>query len=119
MCLWNTCNMNQPIETIDLHIRQSSNIPILCFDSNLQDNFIVGTEDSLIYSLNNKNTLNSKYYLNDTFEAHSAPICSLSCNKAQSDFSNLFLSSSFDWTIKLWNADVSFFPNNFIEKSLS
>jgi dynein intermediate chain, cytosolic len=107
MCLWNTCNMNQPIETIDLQIKQSSNIPILCFDSNLQDNFIVGTEDSLIYSLNNKNTLNNKYYLNDTFESHYGPVCSLSCNKAKSDFSNLFLSSSFDWTIKLWDANVS------------
>lgn len=41
------------------------------------------------------------------FEEHSAPITGLSVNDPQQQaspiFNNLMLSSSFDWTVKLWN----------------
>ncbi len=45
--------------------------------------------------------------INDVFEGHHGPVTAVSCNKSV-DYSNIFLTSSFDWSIKLWNMTVSF-----------
>lgn len=39
------------------------------------------------------------------FEGHHGPVTGLSCHSAGGpvDFSHLFISSSFDWTVKLWS----------------
>jgi len=43
----------------------------------------------------------------EIFEGHQGPICGLSCfptnQELSSDVSGLLLSSSFDWSVKLWN----------------
>lgn len=42
------------------------------------------------------------------FEGHHGPITGLSCHTAPGplDFSHLFVTSSFDWTVKLWSTKV-------------
>ena len=61
----------------------------------------MGSEDGAIYK--------SKLHANQNdpitlFDDHQAPITSLSSNNSTSPIlSNLLLSSSFDWTVKLWN----------------
>ncbi|KAM9458878.1 cytoplasmic dynein 1 intermediate chain 2-like isoform 5-T7 [Salvelinus alpinus] len=46
----------------------------------------------------------SKAGISDVFEGHHGPVTGLSCHSAGGpvDFSHLFISSSFDWTVKLW-----------------
>jgi dynein intermediate chain len=44
----------------------------------------------------------------DTYEGHQGPIRGLDCHNSQGpiDFSHLFLTSSVDWTVKLWSLKV-------------
>ena len=47
----------------------------------------------------------SKPGINECFEGHFGPVTGLSCHQVQGpiDFSHVFLTSSFDWSVKLWN----------------
>ena len=48
----------------------------------------------------------------DTFEGHGAPITGVSAHHAQGtfDFSHLFLTSSIDWSVKLWSLKENRWP---------
>lgn len=50
----------------------------------------------------------SKAGITEVFEGHHGPVTGLSCHSAGGpvDFSHLFISSSFDWTVKLWSTKV-------------
>ncbi|MEQ2225488.1 Cytoplasmic dynein 1 intermediate chain 1, partial [Ilyodon furcidens] len=41
----------------------------------------------------------------EIFEGHQGPVTGISCHSAVGtvDFSHLFITSSFDWTVKLWS----------------
>lgn len=47
----------------------------------------------------------------ETYEAHQGPITGLDVHNScgSIDYSHLFITSSFDWTIKLWSLKVRFF----------
>lgn len=51
----------------------------------------------------------SKAGITEVFEGHHGPVTGLSCHSAGGpvDFSHLFISSSFDWTVKLWSTKVT------------
>ncbi|CAF0744585.1 unnamed protein product [Brachionus calyciflorus] len=126
LCTWSLENLNTPIESVDLVLKQPANRQVYasCLDfqtqcqndepqtsSNLQRNAIVGAEDGLCHSL----SMNNKFGLNQTFEGHFGPVTSVNCfSQCSSDYntqpysvneqlSKLFLTSSFDSTIRLWN----------------
>ena len=69
------------------------------------NNFLVGSEEGTLYSCSRHG---NKAGINEAFEGHHGPVTGLDCNKAvgQGDFSHLFVSSSTDWTVKLWNNKV-------------
>ena len=50
----------------------------------------------------------SKAGISEMFEGHHGPITGLHCHTAAGplDFSHLFVTSSFDWTVKLWSTKV-------------
>ncbi len=50
----------------------------------------------------------SKAGIADIFESHQGPITGIDSNAVPGaiDFSHYFLTSSFDWTVKLWNIKV-------------
>lgn len=47
----------------------------------------------------------------ESYESHIAPITAIDthCAVGNTDFSHLFLTSSIDWTIKLWNIKVKYY----------
>lgn len=55
------------------------------------------------------NVCYSKAGITEVFEGHHGPVTGLSCHSAGGpvDFSHLFISSSFDWTVKLWSTKVT------------
>ena len=71
------------------------------------DKFYIGAEDFNVYQCNLHSE--SKQYVEAVLQGHNAPVTSihahpgLSQSEKHSDLSDLVLSSSLDWTIKLWH----------------
>eukprot|EP00794_Sanderia_malayensis_P003450 gene3450-3946_t len=104
MCSWSLDMLAQPQETMDLQHKQSKAVPVtsMSFLSGDVNNFVVGSEDGGIYTGHRHG---SKAGIVEQFDGHNGPVTGVSyhCVPGQVDFSHLFLTSSFDWTLKLWN----------------
>nr|SVE82998.1 EOG090X03UT [Daphnia magna] len=106
MCSWSLDMLAQPQETLDLQQRQSRAVAATCmaFPQPQSDinNFIVGSEEGIIYSAGRHGP---RAGIIDTYEGHQGPIRGMDCHNSQGpiDFSHLFLTSSVDWTVKLWS----------------
>jgi len=83
-------------------------ITTLDFPDNETTAFWVGTEEGNIYQANRYDRAGAKAGLNqyDVYKGHSGPITGLSFHPliGPVDFSDLFLSCSVDWTVKLWRS---------------
>ncbi|ESN94691.1 hypothetical protein HELRODRAFT_107931 [Helobdella robusta] len=117
MCFWNLDMLSQPQETMELQHKQSKQAAAMCFsfaccDSN---NFVLGCEECVVYSACRHG---NKTGILDIFEGHQGPVTGVDYhnNSGPIDFSSYFISSSFDWTVKLWNirekAPVHSFEDN-------
>ncbi|CAH2008690.1 unnamed protein product [Acanthoscelides obtectus] len=104
MCSWSLDMLGQPQEILDLHRMQSKPVAVTCLDFPHSDvnNFVVGSEEGAAYSACRHG---AKAGITDTYDGHQAPITGISVNSVQGgiDFSHMFLTSSIDWTIKLWS----------------
>lgn len=105
MCSWSLDMLAQPQETMDLQHKQSKTVSVtsMSFLSGDVNNFVVGSEDGAVYTGHRHG---SKAGIVEQFEGHSGPVTGVSynCVPGQIDFSHLFLTSSFDWTLKLWSS---------------
>ena len=83
-------------------------ITALNFPDNETTTFCVGTEEGNIYQANRYDRAGAKAGLNpyDVYKGHSGPIMGVHFHPLVGpvDFSDLFLSCSVDWTVKLWRA---------------
>ncbi|GAW05764.1 dynein intermediate chain [Lentinula edodes] len=72
------------------------------------DSFWVGTEEGNVYQANRYDRAGAKAGLNqyDVYKAHAGPVMGLHFHPTSGsvDFSDLFLTSSVDWTVKLWRS---------------
>ncbi|XP_011305983.1 cytoplasmic dynein 1 intermediate chain isoform X2 [Fopius arisanus] len=104
MCSWSLDMLSQPQETLDLQAKQSKAIAVtrLAFPHGDVNNFVVGSEDGTVYSACRHGI---RAGVTETYEGHQGPVTSVSAHAVQGgiDFSHLFLTSSIDWTIKLWS----------------
>ncbi|XP_058804113.1 cytoplasmic dynein 1 intermediate chain isoform X5 [Phymastichus coffea] len=104
LCSWSLDMLSQPQETLELQNKQSKQIAVtqLAFPSGDVNNFVVGSEDGAIYSACRHGT---RAGVTETYDCHMGPITGLDTHAVPGgiDFSHLFLSSSLDWTIKLWS----------------
>ncbi|XP_015123663.1 cytoplasmic dynein 1 intermediate chain isoform X16 [Diachasma alloeum] len=104
MCSWSLDMLSQPQETLDLQAKQSKPIAVTClaFPHGDVNNFVVGSEDGTVYSACRHGI---RAGVTETYEGHQGPVTSVSAHAVQGgiDFSHLFLTSSIDWTIKLWS----------------
>ncbi|RDX48242.1 WD40 repeat-like protein [Lentinus brumalis] len=113
VCSWLVDMLAQPQETLELvhagHNKTSEvAITALNFPDNETTTFCVGTEEGNIYQANRYDRAGAKAGLNpyDVYKGHSGPVMGLHFHPLVGpvDFSDLFLSCSVDWTVKLWRA---------------
>jgi dynein intermediate chain len=81
-------------------------ITSLGFPDSETSTFWIGTEEGSIYQGNRYDRASVKAGLNmdDIYRGHAGPVTGLHFHPSSGniDFSDLFLSSSVDWTVKLW-----------------
>lgn len=110
MCIWSLENMSKPQEVLDLHNPHGKPPDIfpysLSFPDNESDNFFVGGENGKLYS---GYRLGSKAGVSSVYDGHFGPITSADCHPSSGsvDLSSLMLTSSMDWTCKLWSKEKS------------
>ncbi|CAM9136091.1 unnamed protein product [Lampetra planeri] len=104
MCSWSLDMLSQPQDSLELVFKQSKAVAVTSMAFPLADvnNFVVGSEDGSVYTACRHG---SKAGITDIFDGHHGPVTGLSCHGAGGpvDFSHLFISASFDWTVKLWS----------------
>ncbi|KAM9487293.1 dynein, cytoplasmic 1, intermediate chain 2a isoform 2-T3 [Clarias gariepinus] len=104
MCSWSLDMLSQPQDSMELVFKQSKSVAVTSMSFPLGDvnNFVVGSEDGSVYTSCRHG---SKAGISEMFEGHHGPITGIHCHTAAGsvDFSHLFLTSSFDWTVKLWS----------------
>jgi len=121
LCSWNLENLLQPIETIELNNTKNTSsasgasagssvgganssiaVTSLVFPENELSQFYIGTEEGVVCQASRHG---SKIVMNERYKGHFGPITSVDLHpsKGNIDFSQYFISSSTDWTVKLWS----------------
>ncbi|GBB83976.1 hypothetical protein RclHR1_10620001 [Rhizophagus clarus] len=113
ICSWQLDMLAQPQETLELvHSEHSKtdevSVTALGFPDNETAAFWVGTEEGVVYQANRYGRAGGKAGINpyDVYKGHWGPITGLHFHPmaGQHNFSDLYLTSSVDWTCKLWRA---------------
>ncbi|XP_066440613.1 cytoplasmic dynein 1 intermediate chain 1 isoform X2 [Eleutherodactylus coqui] len=103
LCSWSLDMLSTPQESMELVYNKSKSVAVtgMAFPTGDVNNFVVGSEEGTVYTACRHG---SKAGISEVFEGHQGPITGLNCHSAVGaiDFSHLFLTSSFDWTVKLW-----------------
>ncbi|XP_056374914.1 cytoplasmic dynein 1 intermediate chain 1 isoform X2 [Hyla sarda] len=103
LCSWSLDMLSAPQESMELVYNKSKSVAVtgMAFPAGDVNNFVVGSEEGTVYTACRHG---SKAGISEVFEGHQGPITGLNCHSAVGaiDFSHLFLTSSFDWTVKLW-----------------
>lgn len=103
MCSWSLDMLSTPQESMELAYNKSKPVAVtgMAFPTGDVNNFVVGCEEGTVYTACRHG---SKAGIGEIFEGHQGPVTGISCQMALGpvDFSHLFLTSSFDWTVKLW-----------------
>ncbi|XP_076031611.1 cytoplasmic dynein 1 intermediate chain short wing isoform X9 [Oratosquilla oratoria] len=104
MCSWSLDMLSQPQESMELQHKQSRAVAVtsLAFPHGDVNNFIVGSEEGAVFTACRHG---SKAGIVDVYEGHQGPVTGVATHATPGtiDFSHLFLTSSIDWTVKLWS----------------
>ncbi len=116
VCSWTADMLARPQEMLELtstgHSR-TNEVSVTCMDfpDNESSSFWIGTEEGGVFQANRYARAGSKAGLNqkDLYRGHSGPVTSLNFHPLRGpvDFSDLFLTTGVDWTVKLWRARTS------------
>ncbi|KAM8967528.1 cytoplasmic dynein 1 intermediate chain 1 isoform 2-T2 [Pelodytes ibericus] len=103
LCSWSLDMLSTPQESMELVYNKSKPVAVtgMAFPTGDVNNFVVGSEEGTVYTACRHG---SKAGISEVFEGHQGPVTGINCHYAVGpiDFSHLFLTSSFDWTVKLW-----------------
>ncbi|XP_030406478.1 cytoplasmic dynein 1 intermediate chain 1 isoform X5 [Gopherus evgoodei] len=103
MCSWSLDMLSTPQESMELSYNKSKPVAVtgMAFPTGDVNNFVVGSEEGTVYTACRHG---SKAGIGEIFEGHQGPVTGINCHMAVGpiDFSHLFVTSSFDWTVKLW-----------------
>ncbi|XP_055342973.1 cytoplasmic dynein 1 intermediate chain 2-like isoform X2 [Paramacrobiotus metropolitanus] len=103
ICTWSLDMLSQPQELLDLQAKQAKvSTTCLSFPPGNHNNFLAGAEEGAVYAGCRHG---SKSGIVESYENHYGPVTSASFHPKQDspDFAHLFLTSSYDWTVKLWS----------------
>lgn len=109
LCSWSLDMLSAPQEVLELNQqKQTRSVAVTCMSFHPDDynNFLVGSEEGMVYSACRHG---SKTGILDTFESHQGFVTNVDFrpNDTQAGYSRLFLTSSIDWTVKLWDTKES------------
>lgn len=118
VCAWQADMLSQPQEALLLAVpsggptatTKTDEVSIACLDfaDNETATFWIGTEEGSVYQANRYDRASAKAGLNadDVYRGHAGPVTGIHFHPSAGpfDFSDLFLTSSVDWTVKLWRA---------------
>ncbi|ODN94850.1 dynein intermediate chain, cytosolic [Cryptococcus wingfieldii CBS 7118] len=116
VCSWLADMLAQPQETLPLTMpshNKTDEVSITTFDfpDNETSTFWIGTEEGSVYQANRYDRASAKAGSNteDIYKGHAAPVTGLHFHPGTGsiDFSDLFLTSSIDWTVKLWRTKAA------------
>ena len=111
MCSWDMDTLNAPQDTMELNSGQGKSVAGTCFSfpQGGTNDFVLGSEEGCVYK---SCRTGAKAGIGPQFEeagaeaaesAHYGPVTAADFHKTQGDFGHLFLTSSTDWTTKLWS----------------
>ena len=113
ICIWSLSNLSKPVKRIELVKKKiefkNALEEIGCLSMGLQqfesNNLLVGSDDNEVYQVSLHGNENSSNIVS-TFKGHEGPIYSIDIHPVDyfnmGNFSHLFLTSSADWTTRLW-----------------
>lgn len=110
LCSWSLDMLSSPQETIELNQqKQTRSVAVTCMSFHPSDynNFLVGSEEGTVYSACRHG---SKTGILNNFESHQGLVTNVDyrpTESRQAGYSHLFLTSSIDWTVKLWDSKES------------
>ncbi|KAK9263960.1 WD40-repeat-containing domain protein [Lipomyces tetrasporus] len=116
VCGWNADFLALPHEVYDFKLPPPSRTEdlaptVLGFQASDPSYFLVGSEDGNLYTCNRSVRAGAKagLDLSTTYRSHAAPVSGLNFHPTYGplDLSDLVLSSSLDWTLKLWRVRKS------------
>ena len=111
VCAWSVDMLAQPQEYLELtspHPGKTDEVSPTCagFPPSDPTSFLVGTEEGTMYPCHRYDRAGSRAGIDQDlrYKGHTAPIMSLNFHSARGsvDLSDLVLTSSLDWTVKLW-----------------
>lgn len=111
MCSWQLDMLAQPQETLSLdypahQITEEVAVTAFGFPDGETNAFWVGTEEGTVYQANRTARAGAQAGINTSYsyKGHYGPITGLHFHPlfGSVDFSDLYLTSSVDWTVKLW-----------------
>jgi len=104
-CFWSLDMLSTPQDSLELQHHQSRSVAATCFSfvAGGSNNFVVGSEDGAAYAAARHGAKAGAS--GDVFEAHHGPVTGVDCHNVSGpvDLSTYFLTSSTDWTVKLWS----------------
>ncbi|KAI6190243.1 WD domain, G-beta repeat protein [Aphelenchoides bicaudatus] len=106
VCWWSLDNLHTPIEKFNALSGPKKNLPIstISFEHNDVSKFVCGGEDGTLY-LGDRSEVSEEKKIYADINAHQGAITNAELHKApgSTDFSRYCLTSSMDFTCKLWN----------------
>lgn len=118
ICFWSLDMLSQPQDSLELQYKQNRPVASWCCSFPYGDfnNYVVGCEDGAVYTACRHG---SKSGISEIFESHQGPVTGVDCHAVPGavDFSPYFLTSSFDWTVKLWNMKENRLLHSFEDNS--
>lgn len=105
ICIWNPKNLSKPFETVELYSPVENNTEksimtyAMAFQPGESNKCFIGGENGKLYSTH---LLGSNSGIEHTYRGHHAPVTAIHAHPMP-EFGDLILTSSMDWSCKLWS----------------
>lgn len=108
LCVWGDNNLHNPSKEVKLaHGKDEITTTSFSFPKNT-NSVLMGSDEGFVY----KAHINDNEGVYEAVQAHLAPVTNINFHPSpkNANVSDLYLTSSFDWTVKLWSDKVSARP---------